>query len=149
MDPGSYTVEENLVRGFDNAEGSALIVDVCGSIGHDLEESYNKHPNMPSRLICQDLPIVIGQIQKLDGRIESVSYDFYTEQPIKDTCLSSFSTHQIMTNPMRQSLLCACRPPRLAPRNCLQILSSITAAMKPGCSKLLVNKNLIPDTGAH
>lgn len=32
---------------------------------------------------------------------------------------------------------------------CLQILANITAAMKPGYSKLLINENVIPDTGAH
>lgn len=32
---------------------------------------------------------------------------------------------------------------------CLKILANITAAMKPGYSKLLINENVIPDTGAH
>jgi hypothetical protein len=32
---------------------------------------------------------------------------------------------------------------------CLKILANITAAMKPGYSKLLINENVIPDTEAH
>lgn len=32
---------------------------------------------------------------------------------------------------------------------CLKILANITAAMKPGYSKLLINENVIPNTGAH
>jgi hypothetical protein len=32
---------------------------------------------------------------------------------------------------------------------CLKILGNITAAMKPGYSKVLINENIIPDTGAH
>jgi hypothetical protein len=32
---------------------------------------------------------------------------------------------------------------------CLKILANITDAMKPGYSKLLINENIIPDTGAH
>lgn len=32
---------------------------------------------------------------------------------------------------------------------CLKILANITAAMKPGYSKLLINENVIPDTGAQ
>jgi hypothetical protein len=32
---------------------------------------------------------------------------------------------------------------------CHKILANITAAMKPGYSKLLINENVIPDTGAY
>ena len=32
---------------------------------------------------------------------------------------------------------------------CLKILGNITAAMKPGYSKLLINENVVPDTGAQ
>lgn len=84
MDAGFFPVQDRLVDGFDSdAEGSAMIVDIGGSYGHDLEEFHRKHPQVPGRLILQDLPIVIGQIQKLDSRIERMEYDFYTEQPVK------------------------------------------------------------------
>lgn len=82
MDPGFYPVQENLIDGFDKENG-AMLVDIGGSIGHDLEEFYKKHPEIPGRLVLQDLPIVIGQIQKLDERIEPMAYDFYHEQPVK------------------------------------------------------------------
>lgn len=32
---------------------------------------------------------------------------------------------------------------------CLKILANITAAMKPGYSKVLINENVIPDTNAQ
>jgi hypothetical protein len=32
---------------------------------------------------------------------------------------------------------------------CLKILANITAAMRPGYSKLLINENVIPDTDAQ
>lgn len=32
---------------------------------------------------------------------------------------------------------------------CVKIISNIKLAMKPGYSKLLINDNVIPDTGAH
>lgn len=133
MDPGFYPVDENLVKDFDNAEGSALIVDIGGSVGHDLEEFHKKHPDVPGRLICQDLPIVIGQIEKLDDRIEPMSYDFYTEQPVKGA--RAYFMHSVLHD--------------WPDETCLKILANITAAMKPGYSKLLINENVIPDTGAH
>lgn len=85
MDDGFYPVKERLIDGVDCTEGDALLVDIGGSVGHDLEELYRKHPDVPGRLILQDLPAVIGQIQKLDGRIERMAYDFFTEQPVKGT----------------------------------------------------------------
>lgn len=96
MDANFYPVQEKLVDGLSTAEDAALIVDIGGSVGHDLEEFYKKHRDIPGRLILQDLPIVIGQIVKLDDRIERMEYDFYTEQPVKGT--SRFSL------PLRVSL---------------------------------------------
>jgi hypothetical protein len=86
MDEGFFPVKEKLVEGFEkDAEGAALLVDVGGSVGHDLEEFRRKHPDAPGRLVLQDLPLVISQIEKLDDGIEPMSYDFYTEQPVKGT----------------------------------------------------------------
>lgn len=92
MDAGFFPVKERLVEGFDNSEGSAMIVDVGGSYGHDLEEFCAKHPDVPGRLILQDLPIVIDQVKKLDARIEPMSYDFLTEQPVNGKSTSPFTS---------------------------------------------------------
>lgn len=99
MDEGFYPIKENLVQGFDDSEGSAMLVDIGGSVGHDMEELYSKHPDLPGRLISQDLPIVIGQIKKLDKRIEPMAYDFTTEQPVKGkqrrTYIRVFREHKL------------------------------------------------------
>jgi hypothetical protein len=60
-----------------------MLVDIGGNVGHDLEEFGRKHPEAPGRLVLQDLPVIIGQIKKLDDRVERMEYDFYTEQPVK------------------------------------------------------------------
>lgn len=83
MDEGFYPVKERLVKGFDLTQGDAMLVDIGGNVGHDLEELCQKHPDIPGRLFLQDLPIVIGQIKKLDEKVERMAYDFHTEQPIK------------------------------------------------------------------
>ena len=38
MDAGFYPVEDRLIKGMDNYSDAALLVDVGGSIGHDLQE---------------------------------------------------------------------------------------------------------------
>lgn len=131
MDPGFYPVQENLVEGF-NTE-TAMLVDVGGSIGHDLEELYLKHPSLPGKLILQDLPIVIGQIQTLDPRIEPMPYDFYQDQPIKGA--RAYYMHSVLHD--------------WPDATCRIILANITAAMTPGYSKLLINENVVPDRGAQ
>jgi hypothetical protein len=84
MDEGFFPVQERLVKGMKSDADAALIVDVGGSIGHDLAEFAVKHPNAQGRLVLQDLPAVLGQIPEgLDGRIERMGYDFFTEQPVK------------------------------------------------------------------
>jgi len=134
MDEGFFPVKEKLVEGFDkDAEGAALLVDVGGSVGHDLEEFRRKHPDAPGRLVLQDLPLVISQIEKLDDGIEPMSYDFYTEQPVKGA--RAYFMHSILHD--------------WPDDTCLKILANITAAMKPGYSKLLINENVIPDTDAQ
>lgn len=89
MDAGFYDVpglaepatEDNCV----------LIVDMGGSLGHDLSELRRKWPHVPGRFILQDLPAVIKQAQtmKLHQSIEPMVHDFFTEQPIKGK-LASF-----------------------------------------------------------
>jgi hypothetical protein len=82
-DEGFFPVQERLVKGIKTDADSVLIADIGGSIGHDLTEFATKHPSAPGRLILQDLPAVLGQIASLDGRVERMEYDFFTEQPVK------------------------------------------------------------------
>lgn len=83
MDKTFFPVQERLLDGFDKSSGAPLLVDIGGSIGHDLDEFRRKFPSAPGRLVLQDLPIVIGQIAQLDSKIERMEYNFYDEQPLK------------------------------------------------------------------
>ena len=82
MDADFFLVRERLVKGAKSKDDSVFIVDIGGSIGHDLAEFEKKHPDTPGRLVLQDLPAVLGQIESLDENIERMAYDFYTEQPL-------------------------------------------------------------------
>ncbi|KAK2049472.1 O-methyltransferase [Colletotrichum somersetense] len=133
MDDGFFPVAERLIKDADTSPDAAFLVDIGGSLGHDLDEFCRKHPNAPGRHILQDLPPVLSQVQKLDPKIEPMAYDFHTEQPIKGA--RAYYLHSVLhdwTDDVGRS-----------------ILSRITAAMKPGYSKLLVNENVLPPTGAN
>lgn len=66
-----------------------LIVDVGAGKGHDLL-AYNKTFPGTGRLILQDLQPVIDALEGLDPVIEKITYDFFTEQPIKGIFFSFF-----------------------------------------------------------
>ena len=88
VDPNFYLVQRQLIDDF-RVDGSdqdeVMLVDVGGSLGHDIELFLKQFPNSPGRLVLQDLPDVIKQARSLglSGRIEPMEHDFFTEQPIK------------------------------------------------------------------
>lgn len=134
MDAGFFPVQERLIEGFDaTADDSVLLVDVGGSFGHDISEFHKKQPAAPGRLVLQDLPAVIDQIQDLEAKIERMPYDFYTEQPLKGA--RAYYMHSVLHD----------WPDEVA----LKILERVKEAMKPGYSKLLINENVLPPTGAQ
>ena len=82
MNADFYPVRERLIKGAKSEDDAAFIVDIGGSIGHDLAEFAKKHPDVPGRLVLQDLPVVLGQISSLNAKIERMAYDFYSKQPL-------------------------------------------------------------------
>lgn len=130
MDDGFYPVQERLIDGADASADAAFLVDIGGSMGHDIDEFRRKNPNAPGRLVLQDLPVVLGQIDELDSRIERMEYDFYTEQPIKGA--RAYYMHSVLHD----------WPDEV----CGKILDQVKAALKPGYSRILINENVIPPT---
>ncbi|KAL1954422.1 hypothetical protein VTO42DRAFT_1192 [Malbranchea cinnamomea] len=133
MDPGFYPVQSNLVDGASTEKDSVFLVDVGGNKGHDLEEFRAKWPDVPGRLILQDQEAVIGQIKKIHSSIEPMAHDFFTEQPVKGA--RAYYMHSVLHD----------WPDEV----CLKILSNLVPAMKRGYSKILINENVIPSTGAE
>ncbi|KAI1246516.1 hypothetical protein MGN70_013416 [Eutypa lata] len=120
MDKGFYPIQERVFDGFATTNKDAvLFVDVAGGLGYYTEELLAMFPDAPGRLILQDLPPVLGSIQQLHPRIESMGYDFFTEQPIK--VLHDWPDNQAV-----------------------KIASGVMEAMKPGYSRFLVHENVIP-----
>lgn len=110
---------------------SPLLVDIGGGLGHDLSAFHKRFPNLPGKLILQDLEPVISNITYLDPKIERQIYNFFTPQPVKGA--RAYYMRQILHD----------HPDGPA----IQILKGIREAMTKD-SVLLVNENFLPETGA-
>ena len=93
MDEDFYPVQTSLIRGARIDADAVLLVDVGGSLGHDLVEFRRKHPRAPGRLVLQDLPAVVEQVKEIEDGIESMAHDFFTDQPIKGTSIFNSVCH--------------------------------------------------------
>ncbi|KZL80826.1 sterigmatocystin 8-o-methyltransferase [Colletotrichum incanum] len=107
-----------------------LLVDVGGSVGHDVQCFIEKHPGTASRLYLEDIPSVIADEKSTVVKgINKVPYDFFTPQPIKHA--RAYYMHHIIHGwPNRQAR---------------KILEMQKAAMKPGYSKLLIHEHIMND----
>lgn len=78
-------------------DNTALIVDVGGGLGHDLNAFATRNPSRRMRLVNEDLPEVIRQAkeqsQDLDARIELVEQDFFKPQVVKGAKIVSTDTN--------------------------------------------------------
>lgn len=80
-----FPMTSKLIPGFISDDPEAvLLVDVGGNWGHELQSFREANPDVPGRLILQDLPVMT---EKLGGKapfgIEVMTYDFFTPQPVK------------------------------------------------------------------
>ena len=105
----------------------ALVVDIGGSKGHDLEKLRLRHPDIPDgSLILQDLPEVVGDV-KADKTISAQAYDFFTPQPIKGARV--YFMHNVLHD--------------WADDLAKNILDNVANAMEKGYSRLLIHESLI------
>ena len=88
MDTKYYPFEKNLVEGTATQEDAALLVDVGGNKGYDLQELCQKYRSFPGRFMLQDQASVIKEATGLDPRIIPTEHDFFTPQLVKGNTLS-------------------------------------------------------------
>ena len=75
-----YPVEEES-KGWPAEE--AVYVNIGGSIGHQCQEFKMKYPNIPGRVILQDLPQTIEHALQTPG-VENTTYNFFeAPNPVK------------------------------------------------------------------
>ena len=80
-----------LVDDFNKSGGEVCVVDIGGAHGIDIMRMLSRHPSLPEgALYLQDLPDVVAMASsKVDPKIKTMSYDFFTPQPVKGTLAQS------------------------------------------------------------
>lgn len=68
--------------GIKKAPNGVFMVDVAGDWGHHIDELSKRFPDIDGRLILQDLPAVIDDIDSLDARVEKMKIDMFEPQTI-------------------------------------------------------------------
>ena len=63
-----------------------LFVDVGGNLGHECANLKAKYPNLPGRVVLQDLPHAINMALQTPG-VENTVHGIFTPQPIKSMFL--------------------------------------------------------------
>ncbi|KAL2068852.1 hypothetical protein VTL71DRAFT_15190 [Oculimacula yallundae] len=113
----------------------ALLVDVGGSGGHDLIDFRKAHSSLPGRLILQDLPATIDSLNTnalKEHNVEAMGHDFFTPQPVRGAKV--YYLKMVLHDwPAKQ---------------CIEILSQLRVALRPGYSKIVLNELVIPDQNA-
>lgn len=65
-----------------SASESAILVDIGGNVGHDLERFRLLHPEQASRLVLQDRAEVVCESICPDP-VRKMAHDFFSPQPIR------------------------------------------------------------------
>ncbi|KAI1325670.1 O-methyltransferase [Xylariaceae sp. FL0255] len=111
-------------------QGDALLVDVGGNTGYDLQGFHQAHPDRQGKLVLQDSPAVVANV-KLEPPFEVMAHDFFTPQPVKGA--SAYYMKMVLHD--------------WGDEDCGRILRNIRAAMTFD-SRILINEMVIPLKGA-
>ncbi|KAL3463297.1 S-adenosyl-L-methionine-dependent methyltransferase [Aspergillus heterothallicus] len=119
---------ERLDDGRPGDSTTALLVDVGGNVGHDINKFLSQHPEHAPRLVLQDRSDVIS-LAKCPSTVQMLVHDFFTPQPIKGA--RTYYLHSVIHD--------WADPPART------ILGHLRDAMTVGYSKLLVHDHVLPD----
>ncbi|KAI9370225.1 S-adenosyl-L-methionine-dependent methyltransferase [Aspergillus egyptiacus] len=111
---------------------TALLVDVGGNVGHDINKFLSRHPALAPRLVLQDRGEVIA-LAECPSAVQTMVHDFFTPQPVKGA--RAYYLHGVLHD-------WADAPARA-------ILSQLRQGMQAGYSKLLVHDHVLPDQDPH
>ncbi|CAI6325081.1 unnamed protein product [Periconia digitata] len=126
-----YPVTEKLVDTFEENISPVMFVDVGGGYGQRAMALKKDFPQIPGKIIVQDLPSSIDRAPPAEG-LEFQVHDFFTEQPIKEA--KSYYIRQCLHN--------------WPDDECVKVLRHLGDAMKPEYSVLLIHEQIMPEKGA-
>lgn len=143
----SFPTDDILFHGPEVDKDAALIVDIAGGGGYDLDAFRLGFPHARGRLVLQEVPMVIDGLTDLHKDITPMKYDFFTPQPIKG--MSPVVAYQGSTHFPSGARAYYFRTvfhdwPDDKAR---QILRNTMSAMTE-YSKILINDWILPDVGA-
>ncbi|KAJ5297875.1 S-adenosyl-L-methionine-dependent methyltransferase [Penicillium antarcticum] len=128
-----FPMQEQVLNGSSGSYDQPLLIDLGGGRGHDIAYFAARFPDVPGRLILEDISPVIDDTQKLDPKIERFKHDLLTPQPIKGARV--YYMKWVLHD--------------WSDEKCRVILGHIAAAMKKGYSKLLIEEFVLPNTDAQ
>ncbi|RAK88251.1 S-adenosyl-L-methionine-dependent methyltransferase [Aspergillus costaricaensis CBS 115574] len=106
-----------------------VAVDIGGGKGTGISRIRTLCDDLPGRYILQDQAHVVKSVEgSLDPMIERMSYDFFTEQPIRGAL--TYLIRRCLHNWPQDKVVC--------------ILKNIAAAMEPEKSRLLIEEIVVP-----
>ncbi|KAF2462585.1 putative Sterigmatocystin 8-O-methyltransferase [Lindgomyces ingoldianus] len=124
-------VKERLVAGFNADINPVLFLDVGGGYGQKSIALRQAFPDLPGKVVVQDMPVFIDTAPVVEG-IDFTVHDFFTEQPVKSA--KAYYIRQCLHDWPDEA--------------CVKILSMLRPSLKPGYSKLLIHELIVPDTSA-
>ena len=78
----TFPVKEKLGTDARDDQAAIMFVDIGGGMGHEAVALKNRFPDLPGRLVVQDLPQAVSG-QNLDAQVEYMAHDFFTPQPLE------------------------------------------------------------------
>jgi O-methyltransferase domain len=140
-----FPVEQE-TRGWDPQK--PVFIDIGGGIGHQCAELKAKYPELPGRVILQDLPHCIDHALPTPG-VESTVADFFQPQPVKGM-ISTILTYQPFPDVLGAARFYYMRGVLhdFPDDKCRLILQSIMEAMGKD-SLILIDEMVLPNTGVH
>jgi hypothetical protein len=114
----------------DGCTGGALVVNIGGNQGDDLEKSRLARPSNRGNLLLEDMAVVLKKTI-CDAEIRRITHNFFYPQRIRGA--RAYYMHGILHN--------------WNDDDALTILIHIKNAMTPGYSKLLVDHIMMPNCG--
>ncbi|PSR97239.1 S-adenosyl-L-methionine-dependent methyltransferase [Coniella lustricola] len=129
--PAFYPTQERLLTGL--KEDSVLLVDVGGGMGLDLLDLHHATGEQSNaRLVLQDTEHILSSTDDLPPRIEKITHDFFTPQPIQGA--RAYYFHRVFHD--------------WSDEKSREILLALKPAMTPGYSRVLIHDTVIPAQGA-
>ncbi|ORY11840.1 S-adenosyl-L-methionine-dependent methyltransferase [Clohesyomyces aquaticus] len=124
-----YPVEEKLKV---SSPEQILLVDVGGGVGHDVAAFQKKFPNLPGKLVFEDLSIVVDSAKDTPAGVTGVGHDFFKPQPETVKGAKAYYLRTVLHDwPDKEAATIV--------RNLKDVMAED--------SVLLINENVLPDQG--